>query len=66
MSLKFLNKSSSDKKNLTLFLKALGKEHPPCSPKRGPYGNRHPFPELSFTYPSGSPVKELPPSKFPS
>jgi len=39
MSLEFLNKSSPNKKkrNFTLLSKALGKECPPCSPKRGPY-----------------------------
>jgi hypothetical protein len=35
-------------------------------PQPGPYGERCPFPEPSFTCPSGSPVKEHPPSRFPS
>jgi len=39
---------------------------PPCSPKRHRYGDRHPFPEPSFTYPSRSPVKEPPSPRFPS
>jgi hypothetical protein len=30
----------------------------PCSPERGPYGNRRPFPEPYLAYSSGSPVKE--------
>jgi len=28
-------------------------------PQQGPYGERRPFPEPSFTHPSGFPVKEL-------
>jgi hypothetical protein len=58
ISLEFLNKCSSDKKNLTLFSKALGKERPPNSPERDLYGNRPPFPYFYLAYPSGSSVKE--------
>ena len=35
-------------------------------PQRGHYGERCPFPEPSFTCPSGSPVKEPPPSGSPN
>ena len=45
-------------RNFTLFSKAIAKEHPPHSPKQGPYGNRHPFSEPYLAYPSGSPVME--------
>jgi hypothetical protein len=46
------------KRYFTLLSKALGKSLRPCSPRRGPYGNRHTFPEPYLAYPSGSPVKE--------
>jgi len=74
------HKRFSDKGNVTLLSKALGKERPPCSPKRGPYGNRRPFPrsphrapierdapflEPSFIHLYKSLVNELP-SRFPS
>jgi hypothetical protein len=39
ISPEFLNKSSSDQKNLTILLKALGEEHPPMFPKMGPLCN---------------------------
>jgi len=34
------------------------KERPRNVPQWGPYGQRRPFPEPSYAYPSGSPVKE--------
>jgi len=37
---------------------------PPCSPKWGLCGKRHPFPEPYCTYPSRSPVNE-PSLQFP-
>jgi hypothetical protein len=58
ISLELLIKVILIKRNFTLLLKALGKEHPPMFPKMGLYGNRRPFPEPYMTYPSGSPVKE--------
>jgi len=43
-------------------VKGLGKEHPPCSLKRGLYGDRYPFPEPYLAYPPGIPSQEaLPP-----
>jgi hypothetical protein len=45
MSLEFLIKVVLIR-NFTLLLKTLGKECPPMFPKWGPYGNRHPFPEM--------------------
>ena len=58
ISLKFLIKISQIKK-ISLSLKDPRKGaslHVPQ--KRGPYGNRRPFPEPYLAYPSGSPVKE--------
>jgi hypothetical protein len=49
---------SSDKRNFTLHLKALGKECPCMFPKWDPYGNSRPFPEPYLSYPSVSPVEE--------
>ena len=49
------HKISADKKK---FHHSLERSVRPCSPKRGPYGNRLPFPEPYLAYPSGSPVKE--------
>jgi len=66
MSLEFLKKSSSDKKKSHPSLEGPRKgTFPPCPQKWGPYGNRRPFSEPSFTYCSGSPLKE-PLSRFPS
>ena len=54
------HKCSPDKKKFHPSLEGRWKwTSPPCSPKWGPYGNRHPFPEPYLTYPLGSPVKEL-------
>jgi len=70
MSLKFLNKSSSDKKNLTLFLKALGKEHPPMFPKTGTLWKQTPISRailyISFRVPSkGAPPLQVPLIELP-
>ena len=48
---------------LSFTVRVPGKGPPPPSPKR-PYGERGPFPEPSFTYPSVSP-EWSPPSRFP-
>jgi len=45
--------------NFSLLSKALGKELLHGPQKRGPYGNRRPFPEPYLARTSGSPVKEL-------
>jgi len=58
ISVEFLIKIFLIKRNFTLLSKAIGEERTPMFPKRGPYGNRCPFPELYLAYPSGSPVKE--------
>jgi hypothetical protein len=58
MCLEFLIKVLQIKRNISLLSKALGKERPPFSPKRDPYGNRRPFSEPYLAYPSGFPVKE--------
>jgi len=50
--------STSKNRNFTLLSEALGEDCPPYSPKRGPYGNRPPFPQPYLAYPSRSPVKE--------
>jgi hypothetical protein len=48
MSLKFLNKSSLDKKKLTLLSKALGKELPPMFPKIESLWIQTPILSISF------------------
>jgi len=60
ISLEFLVKVLLIKRNFTLLWKALGEECPPMFPKRGPYGNRCPFPEPYLACPSGFPVKDPP------
>ena len=65
-SLEFLKKRSSEKKKSHPSLEGPRKgRFPPCPQKRGPYGNTRPFPEPSFTYCSGFPVKEPPPLQVP-
>jgi hypothetical protein len=58
ISLEFLIKVLLIKTNLTLLSKALGEERCSMFPKRGPYGNRRPFPKPYLAYPLGSLVKE--------
>jgi hypothetical protein len=58
MSLKFHIKILLIKKKFPPSLEGPKKGTPSCSPKWGPYGNRHPFPGPYLAYPSGSPVKE--------
>jgi len=58
LSLELLIKVLLIKRNFTLLSKTLGEERPPIFSKRGPCGDRHPFPEPYLAYPSGSPVKE--------
>jgi len=65
MSLKFLIKIPLNEKKLSLLSTALG-ERPYIFPKkRGPCGNRRPFPELYLAYFRGHQKRSLP-SRFPS
>jgi len=62
MSLKFLNRSSLDKKKLTLLSKALGKELPPMFPKTESLWIKTPISRALLSISFGVPIKgALPP-----
>jgi hypothetical protein len=59
ISLKFLIKISLNTEIFPFSQRSQERSVPPCSPKRGPYGNRRPFPKSYLARLSGNPVKEL-------
>ena len=58
ISLEFLIKVLLIRDMLSLSQRPWERSVPPCSSKRGMYGNRRPFPDPYLIYPSVFPVKE--------